>query len=220
MIEARQISKRYGVHQVLDDASLRVAAGESVILTGDNGSGKTTLLHILAGLRRPDSGDIIWRDETLTRAGAREWRRARETLGFLPQQVTLPPEASVDHMLRFCARVREKSYETAAEWLQRVGLEGTERQRVQALSGGMRQRLGIALTLFFEPDLIIMDEPASSLDPGWRRTLSTWVQEAAQRGAAVLVTSQLEDTWGPLARYVHCENGRIIEDGLQPAVRP
>lgn len=218
MIEAQRISKRYGVHQVLDGASLQVTSGESVILTGDNGSGKTTLLHILAGLRRPDSGAVLWRGRDLLGAGAGEWRRAREVLGFLPQQVTLPPEATVGQMLRFCARVRERNYDSAADWLQRVGLEGTESLRVQELSGGMRQRLGIALTLFFDPDLIIMDEPASSLDPGWRTTLATWVEEAAQQGAAVLVTSQLENAWGSEARFVHCENGRIIEDPVHPSV--
>lgn len=216
MIEARRISKTYGRHAVLDGTSLTVAPGECVVLTGDNGSGKTTLLHVLVGLRRPDGGDVLWKDRQLTGAGRAAWRRARAAWGFLPQQLTLPPAASVGRLLRFCAAVRGTGIEPAHHWLHRVGLDGTETQRVEALSGGMRQRLGIALTLFFEPELIIMDEPASSLDPSWRATLAQWAREEAGRGAAVLVTSQLEESWGPDARYVHCAAGRVTEGGTGP----
>lgn len=216
MIEARHISKTYGLHAVLDDASLTVAPGECVVLTGDNGSGKTTLLHVLVGLRRPDGGQVFWKDRRLTGGGRAAWRRARASWGFLPQQLTLPPAASVGRLLRFCARVRGTGIEPARDWLHRVGLGGTETQRVQALSGGMRQRLGIALTLFFEPELIIMDEPTSSLDPGWRATLAQWASGESRRGAAVLVTSQLEETWGPDARYAHCAAGRVTEGGTGP----
>lgn len=213
MIEARRISKAYGRHAVLDGASLTVAPGECVVLTGDNGSGKTTLLHALVGLRRPDGGQVLWKDRPLSGAGRGAWRRARASWGFLPQQLTLPPAASVGRLLRFCAGVRGMGIEPAREWLHRVGLDGTETQRVEALSGGMRQRLGIALTLFFKAELIIMDEPASSLDPSWRATLAQWARDETKRGAAVLVSSQLAESWGPDARYVHCAAGRVTEGG-------
>lgn len=220
MIEARRISKDYGRHAVLDGASLAVASGECVVLTGDNGSGKTTLLHILVGLRRADQGAVIWEGRQLTGADSRAWQRARASWGFLPQQLTLPPEASVERLLRFSAGVRGTGIEPARRWLDRVGLQGTEAQRVEALSGGMRQRLGIALTLFFEPDLIIMDEPTSSLDPGWRGTLTQWVREESRRGAAILVTSQLEENWGPDVRTLHCAAGRITEGGASSVADP
>jgi len=213
VIEARNISKTYARRTVLNGASLAVARGECVVMTGGNGSGKTTLLHVLVGLRRPDGGQVLWNGRQLTGAGRTAWRRARVSWGFLPQQLSLPPTASVGRMLRFCAGVRGTGIEPARAWLRRVGLDGTETQRVDALSGGMRQRLGIALTLFFQPDLIIMDEPASALDPDWRGALAEWAREEARRGAAVLVTSQLEETWGPGARFVHCAAGRVTDGG-------
>jgi ABC-type Mn2+/Zn2+ transport system ATPase subunit len=99
----------------------------------------------------------------------------------------------------------------ARAWLSEVGLADNEHQRVGELSGGMRQRLGIALTLFHAPSLIVMDEPAASLDPAWRSALTQWLESAAARGAAVLVTSQLHEHWSGQVQYRRCEAGRVVE---------
>lgn len=212
MIAARHITKRYGSHTVLDRANLTVDGGECVVLTGDNGSGKTTLLHVLVGLRHPTGGEVRWQGKTLTGASRRAWRSAREAWGFLPQQVNLPPSATVAHLLRFHARLRRGELAVARYWLERVGLKDAETKRVVELSGGMQQRLGIALTFFFAPELIVMDEPASNLDPGWRAALAEWATERTRHGAAVLVTSQLEESWGATTVRRHCAAGRIVEE--------
>jgi ABC-type multidrug transport system ATPase subunit len=217
MIEARELVKSYGGSRVLNGASLCVNAGQCVVLTGDNGSGKTSLLHVLVGLRRADGGQVLWRGRDLTGAGRRQWRAARREWGFLPQQTTLPRRASVRQMLAFHTRMRGVSIQTARQWLSEVGLADTEHQRVGELSGGMRQRLGIALTLFHEPNLIVMDEPAASLDPAWRGALTDWLQSAAGRGAAVLVTSQLHETWNGKVRHCRCEAGRVMEPANESA---
>ncbi|MFW5925857.1 MAG: ATP-binding cassette domain-containing protein [Myxococcota bacterium] len=211
MIEARELIKHYGARRVLDRASLKIASGECVVLTGDNGSGKTTLLHVLVGMRGADGGHVLWKDERLTGRGRKAWRRARAAWGFLPQQVFLPPHARVGHLLQFHTRLRGASVQRARHWLERVGLTGSEDQRVGALSGGMRQRLATALVFFHEPELIVMDEPRSNLDPTWRTALVEWVGEATARGAGVLVTSQLRRGWPPDARYRRCEGGRVLE---------
>jgi len=211
MIEAQDVCKSYGPHHVLDGASITVAPGEIVLLTGGNGSGKTTLLHVMMGLRRPDTGGVMWQQRTLTDAGAAAWRRARQAWGFLPQQVNLPSNATAGQLLRHHARLRRADVADAQRWLERVGLTDACKQQTAALSGGMRQRLAIALTLFHKPELIVMDEPDSSLDPSWRGELAKWLNEASQRGAAVLVTSQLNGMSPPHARHVHCDAGRLIE---------
>lgn len=211
MIEASNLHKRYGPQRVLDDASLALAPGEVVVLTGGNGSGKTTLLHVLMGLRRADAGAVRWKQRTLSGAGPRAWRAARETWGFLPQQVNLPPRAAVAQLLRLHARLRRTNIAAAQAWLERVGLAGTAKQKICELSGGMQQRLAIALTLFHQPELIVMDEPDSSLDPAWRGELAHWLDESSQQHAAVLVTSQLNGLSPARARHVHCEAGRLIE---------
>ncbi len=210
-IEAKDLHRSYGPHRVLDGASLALRGGEYVVLTGDNGSGKTTLLHILMGLRRADSGQVIWKGEPLLGAGQGVWRRARASWGFLPQQVGLPLSAPVSGVMRFHAKLRGTDLGPVRSWLERVGLEDAEKRRVGELSGGMQQRLGIALTLFFEPQLVVMDEPASNLDPGWRGALAGWAEAHALRGGAMLVTSQLHEAWGERARFLSCEAGRIVE---------
>src|SRR5690606_41627666 len=106
MIVANGISKAYASRAVLDRASLELRAGECVVLTGDNGSGKTTLLHVMVGLRRPDAGEVRWRNRVLTGATHRAWREARETWGFMPQQARLPPSATASDALRLHARLR------------------------------------------------------------------------------------------------------------------
>lgn len=216
MIVATDIVKNYGFRPVLNRAHITIAGGECTVLTGDNGSGKTTLLHVLVGLRRPDSGDVTWKGRTLTGTRHSVWRKAREEWGFMPQQLHLPSVATVSEMLRFHAKLRRRDIRSARSWLERAGLADTELRRVGELSGGMQQRLGIALTLFFEPELIIMDEPASNLDPGWRSALKEWAAEQAQRGAAMLVTSQLDESWGPNTVYRHCTAGQIVDRPLHP----
>ncbi|MFW6067553.1 MAG: ATP-binding cassette domain-containing protein [Myxococcota bacterium] len=211
MIEAQGIEKRYEGVPVLRGASLKVEPGDCVVLTGDNGSGKTTLLHVLMGLRESDAGRVLWKERPLTARGTGAWRSARRSWGFLPQAVSLPPHARIAHLLRLHARLRGADLEEARRWLGRVGLAEVEGSRVGALSGGMRQRLALALVLFHQPELVVMDEPRSSLDPGWRTALVDWVCEVAGRGAGVLVTTQSREGWPSDAQHRRCERGQIVE---------
>jgi ABC-type multidrug transport system ATPase subunit len=210
MIEARELIKHYGPHRVLNGASVRLEPGEYHVLTGDNGSGKTTLLHVIMGLRVPDRGEVLWKGRPLTGGSRRAWRRVRAAWGFLPQQVSLPMQARVGHVLRFHARLRGTPVHKARTWLERVGLSSWEGHPVGALSGGMRQRLAAALVFFHEPELIVMDEPRSNLDPQWRAELIAWVQEAASRGACLLVTCQMRRDWPSAAHMHRCEEGRVL----------
>lgn len=211
MLEARDIHKSYGPWPVLASASLGLEPGRPVLLSGDNGSGKTTLLHVLVGLRCPDAGEVVWKGTVLTGAGEAEWGRARGFWGFLPQRLEFPQGATVERLLRFHGRIRGVPNEWARDWLERVGLGETAKQRVHTLSGGMQQRLGIALTFFHRPEVVLMDEPSASLDPEWRRSLGEWVGEAATNGAAVLVTSQLHEPWHAGVESVRCVDGRVVD---------
>lgn len=216
MIDGSGIIKRYGARTILDGADITIGSGECVVLTGDNGSGKTTLLHILVGLRQSDAGEVRWKGEVLTGSRRSAWRNAREAWGFMPQQVRLPPTATIHQLLRFHSQLRRRDLATARGWLDRVGLADAESSQVAELSGGMQQRLGIALTFFFDPELIVMDEPASNLDPAWRRTLAGWATEQTLRGGGMLVTSQLDESWGPTTVRMHCAAGRIVVEPARP----
>ncbi|MEX2466042.1 MAG: ABC transporter ATP-binding protein [Gemmatimonadota bacterium] len=209
MIVGQDLRKVQGGRAVLDGATVAVHPGEHIVLTGNNGSGKTTLLHLLVGLRRPDAGEVRWKDTVLTGAGGAAWSRAREAWGFLPQHPRFPEEVSPRALARHHARLRGVNQASAMSWIARVGLEDTADRPVEALSGGMRQRLGIALTLFHDPELIVMDEPASSLDAEWREALAGWLAEAAGSGAGVLITSQDRASFDPVTLWLHCALGRV-----------
>lgn len=210
MIEAHGIRKAYGRETVLDGAELSVSAGTFLVLTGENGSGKSTLLHVLVGLRRPDAGEVRWKGTALEKHDAAAWRRARSCWGFLPQALRLPPDATVAAMSRFHAGLRSSASGTVLEWVERVGLGDALDTPTGELSGGMRQRLGIALTLFHRPELVVMDEPAGSLDPAWRERLAEWLGEVAERGGGVLVASQIPEWAGEGSERLRSAGGRVF----------
>jgi len=220
LVEAKSLAKAYDGRSVLARASLAVGGGDCVVLTGTNGSGKTTFLHLLAGLRRPDAGEVRWRGKPLTGAGAGAWTKARARWGVLPQRTGFPDGARVGDLVRLHARLRGSPLKRAVGWLERVGLGAREAESVGALSGGMGQRLGIALTLFHEPELVLLDEPSASLDPEWREALVCWIREAVDRGAGVVVATQLPEWLDLPARRLRCMAGRLSPDGGAPPEGP
>ncbi len=218
MIEARSLEKAYGREVVLDGAELSVPARSSIVLTGENGSGKSTLLHILVGLRRPDAGEVRWKGSALRAGDSAAWRRARSAWGFLPQALRLPPDATVAALGRFHAGLRDSERGPMLEWVERVGLGDALDVPTRELSGGMLQRLGIALALFHRPELVVMDEPAGSLDPAWRSRLAAWLAEVTERGGGVVVASQLPEWAAEGSEWLRCEGGRVVRaTGEDPA---
>jgi putative ABC transport system ATP-binding protein len=169
LIEARDVVRSFGDTPALRGANLAVAAGEIIAIMGPSGSGKSTLLHCLAGIYRPDSGEI-WFD------GARvdSWDEDRRTklrrtaFGFVFQFGQLVPELSTADNVALpllLNRVnRKEAYARAFSWLARLGLEGLERRRSGELSGGQAQRVAIARALVTGPKVLFADEPTGSLD--------------------------------------------------------
>jgi ABC-type nitrate/sulfonate/bicarbonate transport system ATPase subunit len=168
-LETRQLSKRYQI-PVLEQLDLAVRAGEFVCLIGPNGCGKTTLLRILAGLERPDAGSVLvdGRPVDLTAPHLHK-------IGMVFQEPRLLPWKSVlDNIVR-CLKplgVAGQAAKTRArEYLSLVGLDGFERYYPSRLSGGMQQRASIARALAVDPEILLMDEPFSALDPETRRIM-------------------------------------------------
>lgn len=212
MIVAEHLTKSYGRQQVLRRLSMTARAGEVTLLIGSNGAGKTTTLRILAGLGRPDSG-------TATICGAdviRSRCRAQEQLAFLPQGVAFHPRFSCRQVLKFYARLRGVAHGRIDEVLQLVGLEAEVHKRVGALSGGLRQRLGLAVMLLPDTPVLLLDEPGISLDPEWRSRMQALLHGEAKRGKTVLVTTHLLAEWeGVGHRCLRCLDGRI-EREIEP----
>ena len=179
--------KRYGNVQALGGVDLGVERGELGGLLGPNGAGKSTLVKIACGLVRPSSG----RAEVCgARAGTRE---ARAALGYLAEFFRFPGWTSAEELLELHQRLvgSEGGVAERAELLELVGLTEARTRRVEEMSKGMQQRLGIAQALVGKPQLLLLDEPTSALDPVGRRTVRALLEELRRRGVSVLLNSHL-----------------------------
>jgi ABC-2 type transport system ATP-binding protein len=186
-LACRGLAKRYGAKAALAGVDLEVDGGELVGLLGPNGAGKSTLTKIACGLVRPTGGSA-----TVCGAPAGS-APARAQLGYLAELFRFPGWASADEVLLLHQRLAgsEGGEAERAELLELVELGDARDVRVQAMSKGMQQRLGIAQALVGSPRLLLLDEPTSALDPVGRRIVRTLLEELRSRGIAVLLNSHL-----------------------------
>ena len=208
---ATGLGKRYGSVVALDGVSLSVAPGELVGLVGANGAGKSTLVKISCGLVRPTTG-------TVTICGAPAGKSRCATEARLPRRA-VPLSRAGPRPRRsspFTSGLRDhQGGETERdELLELVGLSDVARRRVEGMSKGMQQRLGIAQALVGEPKLLLLDEPTSALDPAGRRAIRALLLELRDRGIAVLINShllgELERVCDRVAILAH---GKVVADG-------
>jgi ABC-2 type transport system ATP-binding protein len=186
-LAVRGLAKRYGAVEALAGVDLDVGDGELVGLLGPNGAGKSTLVKIACGLVRPSRGTAEIHG---ARAGSLE---ARRRLGYLAEFFRFPGWYSADELLALHQRLSGSSGgETErTELLELVGLAEARNRRVEEMSKGMQQRLGIAQALVGAPPLLLLDEPTSALDPVGRRTVRLLLEELRRRGTSVLLNSHL-----------------------------
>lgn len=173
----------------LEPLDLEVERGEVFGYLGPNGAGKTTTLKILTGLLKPTSGRASILGESI------EHVRSRARLGFLPEQPYFFDHLNGVEYLEFAARLSgvgaRAATAAAREWFSRVGLSGRERMALRKFSKGMLQRLGLAAALVHAPEVIILDEPMSGLDPFGRRDVRDLILEQRQRGVTVMFSSHI-----------------------------
>jgi ABC-2 type transport system ATP-binding protein len=186
-LAVRGLAKRYGPVQALRGVDLEVGEGELVGLLGPNGAGKSTLVKIACGLVRATAGHA---EVCGARAGSHE---ARASMGYLAEFFRFPGWTSADELLELHQRLSSSDGGDAerAELLTLVGLADARHRRVEAMSKGMQQRLGIAQALVGAPRLLLLDEPTSALDPVGRRTVRGLLEELRRRGVSVLLNSHL-----------------------------
>jgi ABC-2 type transport system ATP-binding protein len=186
-LSAHALEKRYGPTTALAGVDLEVGEGELVGLLGPNGAGKSTLVKIACGLVRPSGG----RAEICgAKAGSLE---ARRRIGYLAELFRFPGWYSADELLDLHQRLAgsQGGADERAELLELVELTAASDRRVEEMSKGMQQRLGIAQALVGAPPLLLLDEPTSALDPVGRRTVRQLLEELRSRGTSVLLNSHL-----------------------------
>ncbi|AKU10294.1 lipooligosaccharide transport system ATP-binding protein [Azoarcus sp. CIB] len=213
-LEIRGLRKRYGDNEVVAGVDLRLNAGECFTLLGPNGAGKTTTLRCALGLTRPSAGEIFL-------AGLPVPERAREArmhVGVVPQQDNLDPDFTCAENLLVYGRYFGLDDATITaripELLAFAGLESKRDARIQSLSGGMKRRLTLARALVNRPDLLILDEPTTGLDPQARHLIWERLKQLIRNGTTVLLTTHFMDEAERLAdRLAILDAGRILTEG-------
>jgi ABC-2 type transport system ATP-binding protein len=219
MIEAIGLSKLYRDFAAIRDVSFSVPQGQVAAFLGPNGAGKSTTMKILTGYLAPSSG-------TARIAGldvSRERLEASERLGYLPENGPLYPEMTPLGLLRFFGRARGMSSarlkSRIAEVVERCALQAVIEKPIRKLSKGYRQRVGMAQALLHEPDVLIMDEPTTGLDPNQIREVRRLIRELGAQKTILLSTHILQEVEAVADRVILVNQGRIIFDGTPEEMR-
>lgn len=211
-MEFSELTKRYGDVVALDHLSLEVPSGRLFGLLGPNGAGKSTAMKLVFGLLRPDSGEVRWNGRPLIQG-------QRIRFGYLPEERGLYPKMRVREQLIYFGRLHGLSASEAVSagdrWLERLGVADRAKDRAEALSLGNQQRVQLAAALVHDPELLVLDEPFSGLDPVAVDALSEVLAERAAAGVTVVFSSHqldlVEDICDSVA-IIH--RGRLVLSGV------
>ncbi|MCU1401299.1 MAG: ATP-binding cassette protein [Acidimicrobiales bacterium] len=211
VLEVGEVRKRFGDVVALDGVSLSVGSGAIVGFLGPNGAGKSTTMRAVMGLIAIDSGSITWKGAPITAA-------TRRRFGYMPAERGMYPKMTVRDQLVYFARLAglgsTQAAEAAATWMRRVDISHRADDEVQALSSGNQQRVQLAIALVHDPELLILDEPFSGLDPVAVETMKTILAEELSRGTSVLFSSHQLDLVSDISRdVVIVDAGRVVMEG-------
>lgn len=211
------LAKSFGALHVLDDVSLTVRPGRILGFLGRNGAGKTTTMRCVFGLLTPDAGTVRYDGAPLTMA-------VRRRFGYMPEERGLYPRMGVlsqlVHFGRLAGMGRREAHAAGVEWLERLGLADRRGARLEQLSHGNQQRVQLATALLHDPEVLVLDEPFSGLDPVGVAEMGLVLREAAAEGRTILFSShQLDLVEGLCADVAILDGGRVVESGDLEAMR-
>ena len=210
-LELDGLYRRYGTVTALDGLTFGVPAGQMFGFLGPNGAGKTTTMRAIFGVTSLDSGEIRWRGKPVDEL-------ARRTFGYMPEERGLYPSMRLLEQVEYFARLHDMpaspARKAAQHWIGRLGLGGREDARIDALSHGNQQRAQLAVALVHDPELLVLDEPFSGLDPGGVDDMSGILAERAAAGVTVLFSSHQLDLVEDLCEAVAIiHHGRLVVSG-------
>lgn len=218
-LDARGLCRDFGRVRAVDGVSLCVERGAVFGLLGPDGAGKSTLIRMLATVLSPDSGDALVFGESVVSAH----RLVTPRIGYMSQRFSMYPDLSVAENLEFFARIRgvpaELRRTRAASLLESMGLSQFARRQAQHLSGGMKQKLMLASTLMHEPDLLLLDEPTTGVDPLSRREFWRIIADLQAAEKTVLVATPYMDEAERCTHIAFMDEGRLLHTGTPAEVK-
>jgi ABC-2 type transport system ATP-binding protein len=210
VLETRNLSKKYGSQQAVDDLSLVAHNGEILGFLGPNGAGKTTSIKMMCGLLRPDSGQVFIHGRPV-QGGMVE---TRMHIGVCPQETIVWDKLTCIEQLEFMGEMyalpRKQSRARGVELLELLGLGSKTRELGCNLSGGMRRRLNLALALVHDPDILVLDEPEAGLDPQSRVLVREYVRSLARNKTIILTTHNMDEADRMADRVAIIDQGRLL----------
>lgn len=213
MILLSSVTKRFGQKIAVENITLKAKEGEIIGFLGPNGAGKTTTMRLLLGYLTPTFGKVTIdnldpikdRLEILSR------------VGYLPENNPLYPEMKVKEYLQFIAEVKEAT--NIDEIAQSVGIDDVLSSKIEELSRGYKQRVGLAASLLGDPKILILDEPTSGLDPLEQDKIRKLIKVIAKKKTIIFSTHMLSEVEDIASRLVIINRGRLVYDGLKPKVK-
>ncbi|CAG7633513.1 Vitamin B12 import ATP-binding protein BtuD [Paenibacillus solanacearum] len=213
VLEVKQVSKLYENQRGVQSIDFSMSRGEIVGFLGPNGAGKTTTMRMITGYLNPTHGSITIDGLSM----ADHPKKARQKIGYLPETPPLYPEMTVTAYLQFIADLRgipvKEQKRRIGEVIERLGLQGREKQIIRSLSKGYKQRIGLAQAILHSPDLLVLDEPTSGLDPKQIIEIRQLIRELGENHTVLLSTHILPEINTLCNRVLIINQGRIVLDG-------
>ena len=209
MLQAKNLSRNYGVVKAVEEVSFSVEPGEVVGLLGHNGAGKSTIMKMLTGFIEPSEGEVLVDGMSILE----EPELVRESIGYLPESPPIYPELSVLDYLFFAARMRGRQDEDEVyNALSATNLESKALEPIATLSRGFKQRVGVAQAILHRPRLLILDEPSNGLDPNQNQEMRDLILTLAKEATVILSTHVMQEVDAICDRVLIMSAGRLTVD--------